>query len=60
MKYFLIFVGAVFCLVITMYSGGTGHRVATADGWVQVGAVDRRDFSHFALICRNRAGGVRP
>ena len=43
-KHFLIFVGFLLCIFITMYSGDTGHRVGTADGWMQVGGVEKMDF----------------
>ena len=43
-KYFLIFVLFLFCIVITMYSGDIGYKVGTADGWIQVGAIEKREF----------------
>ena len=43
-KYFLVFVGFLFCIVITMYREDIGYRVDTADGWVQVGGVEKMTF----------------
>ena len=51
-KYFSIFVGVLFCIVIAMYSGDIGYRVGTADSWKQVNATDKREFTIFTF-CPN-------